>query len=166
MFESEEDKTRVLLWPAWRRVRRKLAVHRLVRPVGPAGATGTPWKGMVKCSAGAIWYSGTQNQARPSCDRLRGPRRKLGCWVGSGVASSETTEFRRSSITALAGHGRRRGYSVIISKLRNSRLGRLLHPDITRVQQRHALYMQRQALQRVPKAAVPSGYWRSGGSGD
>jgi len=40
------------------------------------------------------------------------------------------------------------------SKLREKRLGRLLHPYITRVQQRHALYMKRQALPRVPGAAV------------
>ena len=40
------------------------------------------------------------------------------------------------------------------SELREKRLGRLLHPYITRVQQRHALYVQRQALPRVPDAAV------------
>lgn len=40
------------------------------------------------------------------------------------------------------------------SELREKRLGRLLHPYITRVQQRHALYVQRQALPRIPEAAV------------
>ena len=40
------------------------------------------------------------------------------------------------------------------SELRKKRLGRLLHPYITRVQQRYALYIQRQALPRVPEAAV------------
>ncbi len=43
------------------------------------------------------------------------------------------------------------------AELRDKRLGRLLHPYITRVQQRHALYMQRQALPRVPEAAVAGG---------
>ena len=43
------------------------------------------------------------------------------------------------------------------SDLRDKRLGRLLHPYITRVQQRYGLYAQRQALPRVPKAAIPDG---------
>ena len=34
------------------------------------------------------------------------------------------------------------------------RVGRLLHPYVTRVQQRYALYAQRQALPRIPDAAV------------
>ncbi|MXX62170.1 MAG: hypothetical protein F4112_05875 [Holophagales bacterium] len=35
------------------------------------------------------------------------------------------------------------------------RVGRLLHPYLTRVQQRYALFSQRQGLPRVPRAAVP-----------
>ena len=38
--------------------------------------------------------------------------------------------------------------------LRERRIGRLLHPYITRVQQRYGLFVQRQALPRVPVAAV------------
>ena len=41
------------------------------------------------------------------------------------------------------------------SKLRERRVGRLLHPYVTRVQQRYALFIQRQALPRIPDAAVP-----------
>lgn len=41
------------------------------------------------------------------------------------------------------------------SEFREGRLGRLLHPYLTRVQQRYALYLQRQALPRIPNAAVP-----------
>ena len=41
------------------------------------------------------------------------------------------------------------------SEVRGQRLGRLLHPYLTRVQQRYALYVQRQALPRVPDTAVP-----------
>ena len=41
------------------------------------------------------------------------------------------------------------------SKVRKKRVGRLLHPYLTRVQQRYALYAQRQALPRVPDTAVP-----------
>ena len=40
------------------------------------------------------------------------------------------------------------------SEVSNRRVGRLLHPYITRMQQRYALYMQRQALPRIPDAAV------------
>ena len=39
--------------------------------------------------------------------------------------------------------------------VRSKRVGRLLHPYLTRVQQRYALYTQRQALPRVPPSAVP-----------
>ena len=41
------------------------------------------------------------------------------------------------------------------SAVKKKRVGRLLHPYLTRVQQRYALYSQRQALPRVPKAALP-----------
>ena len=41
------------------------------------------------------------------------------------------------------------------SELKNARLGRLLHPFLTRIQQRFGLYLQRQALPRIPEAAVP-----------
>ena len=40
------------------------------------------------------------------------------------------------------------------SEVRDRRVGRLLHPYVTRVQQRYALFMQRQALPRIPDAAV------------
>ena len=41
------------------------------------------------------------------------------------------------------------------SDVRSKRVGRLLHPHLTRVQQRYALYTQRQALPRVPSEAIP-----------
>ena len=40
------------------------------------------------------------------------------------------------------------------SEVRERRVGRLLHPYVTRVQQRYALFIQRQALPRIPAAAV------------
>ena len=40
------------------------------------------------------------------------------------------------------------------SDVSDSRVGRLLHPYVTRVQQRYALFIQRQALPRIPDAAV------------
>lgn len=43
------------------------------------------------------------------------------------------------------------------SEVRDRRVGRLLHPYVTRVQQRYAMYLQRQALPRIPDAAVNAG---------
>lgn len=40
------------------------------------------------------------------------------------------------------------------SELKSQRIGRLLHPYLTRIQQRYALYLQRQGLPRIPEAAV------------
>ena len=40
------------------------------------------------------------------------------------------------------------------SDVKDGRVGRLLHPYVTRVQQRYALFIQRQALPRIPDAAV------------
>ncbi len=40
------------------------------------------------------------------------------------------------------------------SDVKAKRIGRLLHPYVTRVQQRYALYTQRQALPRIPDTAV------------
>ena len=41
------------------------------------------------------------------------------------------------------------------SDIKEKRVGRLLHPYVTRVQQRYAFYIQRQALPRIPDAAIP-----------
>ncbi len=40
------------------------------------------------------------------------------------------------------------------SALKDKRIGRLLHPFLTRIQQRFALYLQRQGLPRIPEVAV------------
>ena len=39
-------------------------------------------------------------------------------------------------------------------KLKKQRVGRLLHPYLTRIQQRYALFLQRQGLPRIPQAAI------------
>ena len=38
--------------------------------------------------------------------------------------------------------------------LKSDRIGRLLHPFVTRIQQRYALFLQRQGLPRIPREAV------------
>ena len=40
-------------------------------------------------------------------------------------------------------------------KLKERRIGRLLHPYLTRIQQRYSLYSQRQGLPRIPPEAIP-----------
>ena len=40
-------------------------------------------------------------------------------------------------------------------KLKQHRVGRLLHPYLTRLQQRYALFLQRQGLPRIPDGAIP-----------
>ncbi len=40
------------------------------------------------------------------------------------------------------------------SDLKDKRIGRLIHPYITRIQQRYSLYMQRQGLPRIPEEAM------------
>ena len=42
------------------------------------------------------------------------------------------------------------------SELKTRRVGRMLHPYLTGIQQRYALYLQRQGLPRIPEEAVPS----------
>ena len=39
--------------------------------------------------------------------------------------------------------------------LKDQRIGRLLHPYLTRIQQRLGLYLQRQGLPRIPEEAIP-----------
>ena len=45
---------------------------------------------------------------------------------------------------------------VKFSELRPKRVGRMIHPYLTSIQQRYALYLQRQGLPRIPDAAIPS----------
>lgn len=40
------------------------------------------------------------------------------------------------------------------AEIKKNRIGRLIHPYITRIQQRYASYLQRQGLPRIPKEAI------------
>ena len=42
------------------------------------------------------------------------------------------------------------------SELKDQRIGRLLHPYLTKIQQRFGLYLQRQGLPRIPEEAIPA----------
>ena len=48
----------------------------------------------------------------------------------------------------------RRFAVVRFSELRDRRIGRVMHPWMTKIQQRYALYLQRQGLPRVPARAI------------
>lgn len=39
-------------------------------------------------------------------------------------------------------------------EIKNDRVGRLIHPHITRIQQRYSAYLQRQGLPRIPREAI------------
>ena len=43
-----------------------------------------------------------------------------------------------------------------VATLRDQLIGRLLHPHLTRIQQRFGLYLQRQGLPRIPEEAIPA----------
>ena len=49
-------------------------------------------------------------------------------------------------------------FATLIQKkygeIKKERIGRLIHPYITRIQQRYALYLQRQGLPRIPEEAI------------
>jgi len=42
------------------------------------------------------------------------------------------------------------------SEIKNKRVGRFIHPYITRIQQRYSSYLQRQGLPRIPENAIES----------
>ena len=50
----------------------------------------------------------------------------------------------------------RRFRVATFAELRERRIGRLLHPFLTRIQQRFGLYLQRQGLPRIPEQAIPA----------
>ena len=113
---------------------------------------------------------------RPDCDCI--PRNgsadevKLYCVEGKGMSDADLgKQFQREqgnfservweSVAFAIYDGKslrfdfRRLRLAEFSELRDQRIGRLLHPYLTRIQQRYALYQQRQALPRIPGAAVP-----------
>ena len=111
---------------------------------------------------------------RPDCDCI--PRDGLGrnnvdlyCIEGKKIRESKLTDAYRR------GHFRERSDQSIVfaategksirfrfknlrvktfGELQDQRIGRLLHPYLTRIQQRYALYLQRQGLPSVPAGAV------------
>ena len=87
--------------------------------------------------------------------RLRGPE------VREAYEDGHFNERVWASIAFSVDEGRsvrfdfRRFRVARFAELREQRIGRLLHPYLTRIQQRFGLYLQRQGLPRVPEEAIP-----------
>ena len=111
---------------------------------------------------------------RPDCDcvprdDLKRDDVELYCIKGKKMRESEVTRafggghFRErpdQSIVFAATEGRSIRFRFkdlrvkTFGELRDQRIGRLLHPYLTRIQQRYGLYLQRQGLPSVPAGAV------------
>ena len=111
---------------------------------------------------------------RPDCDCV--PRHdqnidrvKLYCVEGEEMNDKDIGEKYRNghfeervwesiAFAACEGKSVRFGFNKLrvkrFAEIKNQRVGRLLHPYLTRIQQRYGLYLQRQGLPRIPEAAV------------
>ena len=114
---------------------------------------------------------------RPDCDCVpRGGqavgRVELYCLEGEVMGDDELNErYRRKSgdleervtesvaFSACGGKSVRFNFKKLRVKrfadVKDKRVGRLLHPYMTRIQQRYALFLQRQGLPRIPEGAIP-----------
>ena len=112
---------------------------------------------------------------RPDCDCVpRGNVKKandvdLYCIEGKGISKKEVSQIYEDghfnervwesiSFNLYGGETIRFDFRKLekkkFSEIKDNRVGRLIHPYITRIQQRYAFYLQRQGLPRIPKEAV------------
>lgn len=112
---------------------------------------------------------------RPDCDCI--PREnvetaddvELYCLVGEKLSENKLSESYNNghfqeriweSISFSLYEGKtvqfdlRKLEKIKFSKIKDKRVGRLIHPYITRIKQRYASYMQREGLPRIPKEAI------------
>ena len=110
---------------------------------------------------------------RPDCDCV--PRSndqediELYCIKGKRIGASEIKDLydnghfneRVSESIVFAGHDNKTikfNFGELhlkkYSQIKNQHVGRLIHPYITRIQQRYSAYLQRQGLPRIPKEAI------------
>jgi hypothetical protein len=108
---------------------------------------------------------------RAQCDLVRNGDVLLYCVTGKKLTKPKET----GSFTKARGEFEEKVYQAVVpfiaggqivvfsfkkleikqyNEIKEKRIGRLLPPYITRVQQRFALYMQRQGLPRIPEAAI------------
>lgn len=94
---------------------------------------------------------------------------KLYCIKGERIGTSEIKKLydkgrfneRVSESIVFAGHDNKtikfnfkELHLAKYSEIKNQHVGRLIHPHITRIQQRYSSYLQRQGLPRIPKEAI------------
>ena len=110
---------------------------------------------------------------RPDCDCV--PRAndqediELYCIKGKRMGASEIKDLydngrfneRVSESIVFAGHDNKAikfNFGELhlkkYSQIKNQHVGRLIHPHVTRIQQRYSAYLQRQGLPRIPKEAI------------
>ena len=110
---------------------------------------------------------------RPDCDCV--PRSndqediQLYCIKGKRIGAPEIKDLydnghfneRVSKSIVFAGHDNKtikfnfkELHLAKYSEIKDQRVGRLIHPYITRIQQRYSSYLQRQGLPRIPKEAI------------
>ena len=112
---------------------------------------------------------------RPDCDCVprdgqNADRVQLYCVEGKKMNDEELVEEYRHGhfeervwesvvFAACRGKSVRFSFKKLIQRrfgeVKTQRVGRLLHPNLTRIQQRYALYLQRQGLPRIPEEAIP-----------
>lgn len=103
---------------------------------------------------------------RPQCDIARGKNPDLYCLKGKigkdlEVSHGQFLEKICNAIVPFLHNGQTiefqfRDIEIIKwEDIKNIRIGRLLPPFITRIQQRYALYLQRQGLPRIPDILLP-----------
>lgn len=115
-------------------------------------------------SENSLWYL----NIRPQCDIVRGENPDLYCIRGKCVNINNLKvsqgQFLEKICTAIVPYlynGKTiefqfRELEIIKwEDIKDRRIGRLLSPFITRIQQRYALYLQRQGLPRIPAPLLP-----------
>lgn len=115
-------------------------------------------------SENSLWYL----NIRPQCDIVRGENPDLYCIRGKcvninnlKVSQGQFLEKICNAIVPYLYNGKTiefqfRELEIIKwEDIKDRRIGRLLSPFITRIQQRYALYLQRQGLPRIPAPLLP-----------
>ena len=146
---------------------RKLIEATTFRPVGRADDIRCG--DLFKRSKRKYWLN-----IRPDCDCIpRGAQKpdrvEVYCIEGERIADSELNEVYDKGhfveqvdqsivFAAFEGETIRFRFKKLrikrFGEVKESRVGRVLHPVLTRIQQRYALYLQRQGLPAIPKGAV------------
>jgi hypothetical protein len=130
--------------------------------------TGDLFKGIDE-NGNVIYYL----NVRAQCDLLRSDNIILYCLVGRALqqngngkikdihfSQGEYIEKKHHAIIAFVDNGKILEFQFMnlelksFDEIKEKRIGRLLPPYITKIQQRFALYLQRQGLPRIPSEAI------------